>query len=57
MDPSSVLASGVIDHRLLTQLKEIEEAAEEVLADKQEIVDLDRRRNANRVSIYHILGN
>ena len=42
---------GLVDHRVLTQLKEIEAAAEEAIADKQEIVDLDRRRNANRVSL------
>ena len=32
-------------------LREIEEAAEEVLSDKQEIVDLDRKRCQNREAI------
>ncbi len=39
------------DERLLTHLREIEEAAEDVLTDKQEIVDLDRRRNENREAL------
>ena len=37
--------------RLLEHLREIEEAAEEVLSEKQEIVDLDRKRNQNREAI------
>ena len=36
---------------LLTALAEIELAAEEVLASKQEIIDLDRKRNSNREAI------
>ena len=39
------------DHRILIHLRELEEAAENVLADKQEIVDLDRRRNSNREAL------
>merc|ERR1712059_222437 len=37
--------------QLLISLAEIEAAAEEVLASKQEIVDLDRKRNMNREAI------
>eukprot|EP00090_Calanus_glacialis_P020366 TRINITY_DN3134_c0_g1_i1.p1 TRINITY_DN3134_c0_g1~~TRINITY_DN3134_c0_g1_i1.p1 ORF type:complete len:149 (-),score=68.42 TRINITY_DN3134_c0_g1_i1:19-465(-) len=36
---------------LLAALAEIELAAEEVLASKQEIIDLDRKRNSNREAI------
>ena len=39
------------DHRILIYLRELEQAAENVLADKQEIVDLDRRRNSNREAL------
>ena len=35
----------------MVHLREIEEAAEEVLSDKQEIVDLDRKRCQNREAI------
>lgn len=37
--------------QLLTYLKEVEAAAEDVLSDRQEIVDLDRKRHANREAI------
>ena len=37
--------------QLMVHLREIEEAAEEVLSDKQEIVDLDRKRCQNREAI------
>ena len=37
--------------QVLEHLREIEEAAEEVLSDKQEIVDLDRKRCQNREAI------
>jgi len=37
--------------QLLISLQEIEASAEEVLSAKQEIVDLDRKRNANREAI------
>jgi hypothetical protein len=36
---------------LLQMLAEVEQAAEEVLATKQEVVDLDRKRNSNREAI------
>ena len=39
------------DVHVLEHLREIEEAAEEVLSEKQEIVDLDRKRNQNREAI------
>ena len=35
----------------MVHLREIEEAAEEVLSNKQEIVDLDRKRCQNREAI------
>ena len=37
--------------QILNHLRELEEAAEHVLADKQEIIDLDRRRNSNREAL------
>lgn len=37
--------------RLMEHMREIEEAAEEVLSDKQEIVDLDRKRCQNREAL------
>ena len=39
------------DHRILIHLRELEEAAENVLAEKQEIIDLDRKRNSNREAL------
>ena len=39
------------DHRVLIHLRELEEAAENVLADKQEVIDLDRKRNSNREAL------
>ncbi|XP_044517483.1 p53 and DNA damage-regulated protein 1 [Gracilinanus agilis] len=37
--------------RVLRYLGEVEELAEEVLADKQQIVDLDLKRNQNREAL------
>ncbi|XP_030633736.1 p53 and DNA damage-regulated protein 1 [Chanos chanos] len=37
--------------RVLAYLTEVEEAAEDVLADKQQIVDLDLKRNRNREAL------
>ena len=42
---------GENNGRLVEHMREIEEAAEEVLSDKQEIVDLDRKRCQNREAI------
>ena len=39
------------DQRVLVHLRELEEAAENVLAEKQEIIDLDRKRNSNREAL------
>jgi len=39
------------DSELLTYIKEVESKAEEVLSDRREIVDLDRKRNQNREAI------
>lgn len=36
---------------VLNYLVEVEEKAEEILADKQQIIDLDRRRNVNREAL------
>ena len=36
---------------LLSYLTELEEAAEEVLADKQQIVDLDKKRQKTREAV------
>ena len=45
------MAESLTNEQLLIYLKEIELAAEDVLSDKQEIVDLDRRRNSNREAL------
>ncbi|XP_064818678.1 p53 and DNA damage-regulated protein 1-like [Oncorhynchus masou masou] len=37
--------------RILQYLTEVEEAAEDVLANKQQIVDLDTKRNMNREAL------
>ncbi|KAG7478080.1 hypothetical protein MATL_G00076630 [Megalops atlanticus] len=37
--------------RILKYLTEVEEAAEDVLADKQQIVELDAKRNRNREAL------
>ncbi|XP_076123840.1 p53 and DNA damage-regulated protein 1 isoform X2 [Alosa pseudoharengus] len=37
--------------RVLQYLTEVEEAAEDVLSDKQQMVDLDKKRNANREAL------
>lgn len=39
------------NEQLLKYLKEVEQSAEDVLSDRQEIIDLDRRRNTNREAI------
>ena len=44
-------SSEVGNDKLLVYLKEVELAAEEVLSDKREIVDLDRKRNLNREAL------
>ncbi|XP_042263613.1 p53 and DNA damage-regulated protein 1-like [Thunnus maccoyii] len=38
-------------HRVLEYLSEVEEAAEDVLTSKQQIVDLDSKRNRNREAL------
>ena len=45
------MSSSSSEEQLMVHLREIEEAAEEVLSDKQEIVDLDRKRCQNREAI------
>ncbi|XP_072487731.1 p53 and DNA damage-regulated protein 1 [Notamacropus eugenii] len=42
---------GAEAERVLLYLGEVEELAEEVLADKQQIVDLDLKRNQNREAL------
>ena len=39
------------NEQTLLYLKEIEDAADLVLTNKQEIVDLDRKRNSNREAL------
>jgi len=39
------------NEKTLLYLKEVEEAADLVLTTKQEIVDLDRKRNSNREAL------
>ncbi|XP_077418952.1 p53 and DNA damage-regulated protein 1 [Vanacampus margaritifer] len=38
-------------HRVLDSLREVEEAAEDVLTTKQQIIDLDMKRNRNREAL------
>ncbi|KAK8747867.1 hypothetical protein OTU49_016195 [Cherax quadricarinatus] len=38
-------------------LQEVEEAAEEVISDQQEIISLDRRRNTNREALRQLRKN
>ncbi|XP_020846368.1 p53 and DNA damage-regulated protein 1 isoform X1 [Phascolarctos cinereus] len=45
------VALGSEAERVLLYLSEVEELAEEVLADKQQIVDLDLKRNQNREAL------
>ncbi|XP_034725061.1 p53 and DNA damage-regulated protein 1 isoform X2 [Etheostoma cragini] len=40
-----------VSQRVLENLTEVEEAAEDVLTSKQQIVDLDTRRNRNREAL------
>ncbi|TDH13456.1 hypothetical protein EPR50_G00034290 [Perca flavescens] len=40
-----------VSQRVLENLTEVEEAAEDVLTTKQQIVDLDTRRNRNREAL------
>lgn len=46
-----IMGDRRVPDRMLEHLRQIEEAAEEVLSEKQEIVDLDRKRNHNREAI------
>ena len=39
------------NEKMLIYLREVEEIAEDILTDKQEIVDLDRKRNSNREAL------
>ena len=43
--------TGGSNAKMLIYLREVEEMAEDVLSDKQEIVDLDRKRHANREAL------
>ncbi|XP_053509522.1 p53 and DNA damage-regulated protein 1 isoform X1 [Ictalurus furcatus] len=43
--------------RVMDYLTEVEVAAEDVLADKQQIVDLDARRNRNREAMNALRNN
>ncbi|XP_028854762.1 p53 and DNA damage-regulated protein 1 [Denticeps clupeoides] len=46
----------VDSQRVLQHLAEVEEAAEDVLADRQQIVDLDKKRNRNREALNSLRG-
>nr|ACO14741.1 p53 and DNA damage-regulated protein 1 [Caligus clemensi] len=39
------------DDKILTQIMEVEEAAERLLSTRREIIDLDRRRQSNREAL------
>ncbi|CAB3985868.1 p53 and DNA damage-regulated 1-like [Paramuricea clavata] len=47
MDPNDVNLTGT----MLVNLSEIEELAEEIMADKEQIKNLDHRRNTNREAL------
>jgi len=40
--------------RIVTCLTDLEEAAEDILTDRQTIIDLDRTRNGNREALRHL---
>lgn len=40
--------------RVVTYLTDLEQVAEEILTDRQTIIDYDRKRNANRESLRHL---
>ena len=43
-----------LNNDLLAMLTEVEQIAEDILSKKQEIVDLDRKRNSNREAIRNL---
>lgn len=42
--------------KIVTCLTNLEEAAEDILTDRQTIIDLDRTRNGNREALRHLKG-
>lgn len=40
--------------KIVTCLADLEEAAEDILTDRQTIIDLDRTRNGNREALRHL---
>lgn len=40
--------------RIVSCLTNLEEAAEDILTDRQTIIDLDRKRNGNREALRHL---
>lgn len=40
--------------KIVTCLTDLEEAAEDILTDRQTIIDLDRTRNGNREALRHM---
>jgi len=46
--------SGGDTERIVTYLTNLEEAAEDILTDRQTIIDYDRKRNVNREALRHL---
>jgi len=42
--------------RVVTHITDLEEVGDEILKDRQKIIDYDRKRNANRESLRHLRG-
>jgi len=40
--------------KIVTYLTDLEQAAEDILTDRQTIIDYDRKRNANREALRHL---
>ena len=43
--------AGVADDKLLEDIMRVEACAEDVLADKQQLIELDRKRNKTREAL------
>jgi hypothetical protein len=52
--PKSSGSGSSSTDRIVTYLTDLEQAAEEILTDRQTIIDYDRKRNGNRESLRHL---
>jgi len=51
---SSRLGLPASTSRIVTHITDLEEVGDEILKDRQTIIDYDRKRNANRESLRHL---